>query len=129
VSAVTLEFVHEAGTWRWKNGDRVVEASDASILAGEVRAVVTVRQAGELVHRSSVKLTSERIDSIPLGVGYCLVRLLTSSNGFRSTRPYPSNFRRLQTALVASLRRPSGTRAAETKNRRCSLRAAEASSA
>ena len=60
MSAVTLEFVHEAGTWRWENGDRVVEATDASIAAGAVRAVVTVRQAGELVHRSSVKLTSDR---------------------------------------------------------------------
>ncbi len=60
MTAAPVEFLHEGGTWRWENGKSVVEATDASIRSGEVRAVVTVRQAGALVHRSGVKLTSDR---------------------------------------------------------------------
>jgi len=60
MSADGAEILHESGTWRWENGDRQVEATDARMPGGEVRAVVTVRQAGALVHRSAVKLTSDR---------------------------------------------------------------------
>ena len=55
-----VEFFHDAGTWQWRNGKSVVEAADASMPGGEVRAVVTVRQDGALVHRTGVKLTSDR---------------------------------------------------------------------
>ena len=58
--SATAEFIYEAGTWVWRSGNRVVEATDASMSAGEVRAVVTVRHDEALVHRSGVKLTSDR---------------------------------------------------------------------
>ncbi|MEX2529838.1 MAG: DUF3631 domain-containing protein [Gemmatimonadota bacterium] len=60
MSAEALEFLHKAGTWTWANGDHEVEATDARMPGGEVRAVVTVRRAGALVHRSGLKLTSDR---------------------------------------------------------------------
>ena len=60
MSSVAIEFIHTSGTWRWENGPRVLEASDAKMTAGEVRAIVTVTQEGALVHRSGVKLTTDR---------------------------------------------------------------------
>lgn len=56
----TIEFSHVAGTWEWRNGDGLLEAQNASLLGGEIRAVVSVSRAGTLVHRSNLKLTSDR---------------------------------------------------------------------
>jgi putative DNA primase/helicase len=60
MSLATLEIGHDAGTWTWEDGNHTVEATDASMPAGEVRAVLTVRQDGSLAYRSGVKLTSDR---------------------------------------------------------------------
>lgn len=58
--AGTVEFVREGGTWKWENGKRGVEGRDATVRGGEIRAIVTVSHAGALVHRSNLKLTSDR---------------------------------------------------------------------